>query len=443
MHPLLQLKLESSTADALPLDDAAANLLQSQLHNLAGVPLPAHADLCSALHLFVREDKEETEEIRKLNTDHRLPTRILADLATERERSVWRTCYESGLHELLSVELLDALAAQIKSTLDGHVGTGVRQGGCGDAAAAAAAGCAIAGAAANDGAGPGDAASDRLPVVLGGPVGTGGGSGDAAAAAAAAAAANDSASRVDPGVAYAASVRLPVVLEIGAGNGVLAYHLASRLAGVATVVATDDGSSKIQTVCDVGKLSAADALSIYEPVVVVCSWMPSGVDFSQEVRSCSSVQQLILLGETNSNTCKPSIITLGHPWTAHTYHVLLCFPNEKKRMHHHALSDDVMQYNPGGSSWATWGVVPTMGCGRCDMDRTGCERCDYGIYDETPKPYTEQGFERTHLENIMKCKCHVCCFFFCYFFAVIAVCCWVEVYCSSVVLLRLLHPARF
>ena len=86
--------------------------------------------------------------------------------------------------------------------------------------------------------------------------------------------------------------------------------------------------------------------------------MPSGIDFTREIRQCPSVQQMILLGETDSSTC--------------------------------------------GNMWATWGVVPTMGCARCNQDPDGCERCDYGIYPETIPFYTEDGFARHQLSDISR-----------------------------------------
>jgi hypothetical protein len=92
---------------------------------------------------------------------------------------------------------------------------------------------------------------------------------------------------------------LPVVLECGAGNGVLAFHLSQRLKGVATVVATDDFSSKIAAVTEVHHLSCKQALERYQPAMVICSWMPSGTDFTGDMRACPSVHDIVLLGPVN------------------------------------------------------------------------------------------------------------------------------------------------
>ena len=57
--------------------------------------------------------------------------------------------------------------------------------------------------------------------------------------------------------------------------------------------ATDDGSSKIKPVMEVLPLAYTDALSTLQPAVVVCAWMPSGVDFSKAIRTCPTVLEMV------------------------------------------------------------------------------------------------------------------------------------------------------
>ena len=326
---MLELTLESGVADAPPLSPAAASLLASQIESVADAPLPANARLHEALYGVPVEASSHAED-DKPAAEHRLPARIITGLATDVERTTWRACYEAGLHELLSAELLDAIAVHITAALLTHPN------------AAATAEQAAGGASA----GLGDAAGDA---------------------------------------------GLPLVLEIGAGNGALSYHLAARLKGIARVVvsapvymrisvvpchaswrsrhlsrqaplgpgifckvsewtdclprilsislfcifcqnhatllhqflafslsrflafylsyftrardnhlqcyirsqATDDGSSKIKPVMEVLPLAYTDALSTLQPAVVVCAWMPSGVDFSKAIRTCPTVLEMV------------------------------------------------------------------------------------------------------------------------------------------------------
>lgn len=275
-------QLEGAVADAAPLSADATALLRAQLQggeaNEVGEELPEHGAVCAVLQLC---------------TDHcappppgaaRLPPRIVAGVASERERSMWRAWYESGVHEVLTRQLVDALAERVLPLLRKAT--------------------------------PGDAS-------------------------------------IVPGAATAAPV-LPVVLECGAGNGVLARHLAARLRGAARVVAVDDFSSRIGTLAPVEQLDCAAALRKYAPDVVLASWMPAGVDWTEAVRACASVRGYVLLGEADSSTC--------------------------------------------GDLWATWGVLPPVGCARCDFE--GCGRCDTGLDEDSVAPFKEDGFARASLESV-------------------------------------------
>ena len=78
-----------------------------------------------------------------------------------------------------------------------------------------------------------------------------------------------------------AGVSQPTILEVGAGNGMLAHHLARRLEGRACVVAVDDGSSRIATQAEVHVLDQATALERFAPQIVLACWMPVCHNFEE------------------------------------------------------------------------------------------------------------------------------------------------------------------
>lgn len=49
------------------------------------------------------------------------------------------------------------------------------------------------------------------------------------------------------------------------------------------------------------------ALSAFRPRLVICSWMPMGVDWSRAFRNCDDVDEYVLLGEADDGSC-------GHLW---------------------------------------------------------------------------------------------------------------------------------
>ena len=97
-----------------------------------------------------------------------------------------------------------------------------------------------------------------------------------------------------------AGVAQPTILEVGAGNGMLTYHLARRLEGRARVVAVDDGSSRIATQAEVHLLDQASALARFAPQIVLACWMPSGCDWTAGFRACASVREYLLLGHPSA-----------------------------------------------------------------------------------------------------------------------------------------------
>ena len=93
-----------------------------------------------------------------------------------------------------------------------------------------------------------------------------------------------------------AGVAQPTILEVGAGSGMLAFHLRQRLEGRAHVVAVDDCSSHIARRGEVHVLDQATALGQFAPQIVLASWMPSGCDWTAGFRACASVREYLLLG---------------------------------------------------------------------------------------------------------------------------------------------------
>ena len=117
-----------------------------------------------------------------------------------------------------------------------------------------------------------------------------------------------------------------IILEIGAGDGRLSHFLRNEFThsvqerktvtkNIPKVIATDDGSWEINHVGPVEKLNAQQALSKYcadatnQQVIIICSWMPNGFDWTYLFRYYN-VYEYILIGESDDGNC-------GHVW--HTW----------------------------------------------------------------------------------------------------------------------------
>ena len=120
------------------------------------------------------------------------------------------------------------------------------------------------------------------------------------------------------------SLSLPagsVVLELGSGSGRLAHFLRRELVGSGLrVVATDSGRWNLKRKDNLGAgaeavetLSYGQALTKYQPTVVITAWMPMGVDWSATIRSTSSVQEYLLVGEADDGCCGHNWYTWGNP----------------------------------------------------------------------------------------------------------------------------------
>jgi len=138
-----------------------------------------------------------------------------------------------------------------------------------------------------------------------------------------------------------------VVLDVGAGDGLLAHFLRQyfqdetessnrnhrgKAAGrdgsrpartrrrkpgkVPTIIATDDGSWRISPVAPVESRSAEDAIKYFsrdgvQQVIVICSWMPMGEDWSHGFRQ-GGVHEYILIGEADDGQCGENWTTWGN-----------------------------------------------------------------------------------------------------------------------------------
>jgi hypothetical protein len=139
-----------------------------------------------------------------------------------------------------------------------------------------------------------------------------------------------------------------VIVDVGAGDGILVHFLNQYIRGersngfkngnnmkvmkpspprkketaLPTIVATDDGSWKIHPKANVERLSVSEALQKYNPfdkhgkrrhqLIVICSWMPMGIDWTQEMRD-NNVDEYILIGECDDGNCGDNWLTFGNP----------------------------------------------------------------------------------------------------------------------------------
>ena len=196
-------------------------------------------------------------------------------------------CEENGAYELVTQELVDALATHIERRA-----TAATSAAASTAAAAADAAAAVAAAEASE---------------------------EAA----------DAAGLLDWSGACDDAASLPAdftgffrVLEAGAGNGELAHYLRRALheRGVpVSLVACDDGSWPLprsdsgRTFGRVERMDHRTALHSYRPHLVLVSWMPMGVDWTADFRACGSVGEYILLGECYDGAAGHNWHTWGNP----------------------------------------------------------------------------------------------------------------------------------
>ncbi|MDD5623986.1 MAG: hypothetical protein PHI23_04740, partial [Candidatus Peribacteraceae bacterium] len=94
--------------------------------------------------------------------------------------------------------------------------------------------------------------------------------------------------------------QMSTVLEVGAGDGRLTDALREQLAkqGIDNVrmIAVDSNEWDIKPTAPVERMEYQEALQTYHPQIVLCSWMPSLSDWTEEFRGTPSVQEYILIG---------------------------------------------------------------------------------------------------------------------------------------------------
>ena len=105
------------------------------------------------------------------------------------------------------------------------------------------------------------------------------------------------------------------VLEAGAGNGKLTHFLKERINSLnikdINFIATDSGDWNIKPIFSVEQININEALNKYNPEVVLFSWMPYKIDYTQIIRNCESVNEYILIGESDYGCCGNSWLTWG------------------------------------------------------------------------------------------------------------------------------------
>lgn len=142
-----------------------------------------------------------------------------------------------------------------------------------------------------------------------------------------------------------------VILEVGAGNGRLAHFLKEKIDKLVPdsikIVACDNyvtwNNMKTSPLFPVENISHKEALQKYKPKIVICSWMPPQSDLTKDFRTVESVDQYILIGETDYGCC--------------------------------------------GNAWETWGV-------------TGYNVTDNEAVKDGVPPYEKDGYDKTTLESL-------------------------------------------
>ena len=140
--------------------------------------------------------------------------------------------------------------------------------------------------------------------------------------------------------------RRTLIVDVGAGDGLLIQFIQEYMEqriekkshlsktqqkrypdSIPTLIATDDGSwgifakanvdkmsveDAIHTYCSTNNINKADGDKYYDEIIVLCSWMPMGQDWSQMFRN-ANVDEYILIGEADDGTCGHNWETWGNP----------------------------------------------------------------------------------------------------------------------------------
>jgi|GEM_PF-3243088 len=113
-----------------------------------------------------------------------------------------------------------------------------------------------------------------------------------------------------------------VILEVGAGSGALSHFLNARLKSIGSAsrcIATDPdhrpaprqrcGIAARDGMYQVECLDCTSALAKYNPAMVLCSWMPMDLDWSDAFRNYA--EEYVLVGESDFGACGHNQLTWG------------------------------------------------------------------------------------------------------------------------------------
>jgi len=110
-----------------------------------------------------------------------------------------------------------------------------------------------------------------------------------------------------------------VILEVGAGNGRLTHFLRQyldvKLSGKIKMIASDSGEWKLKSNFPVEAIGHEEALKQYNPQIVIFSWMPYQEDYTDDFRATESVEEYLLIGETDGGCCGHEWFTWGNDWS--------------------------------------------------------------------------------------------------------------------------------
>lgn len=98
-----------------------------------------------------------------------------------------------------------------------------------------------------------------------------------------------------------------IILETGAGNGRLSHFLRQMLSkktpGRFSLIAVDNGSWNIPPRFPIQRLNNEEAIERYKPAIIITSWMPNGDDWTALYRTSPTVEEYLLIGETEGGHC--------------------------------------------------------------------------------------------------------------------------------------------
>lgn len=105
------------------------------------------------------------------------------------------------------------------------------------------------------------------------------------------------------------------ILEVGAGTGKLSHFLNQGVRRLVDerleIIATDSGSWGLGAHHPVACMDHGEAFNRYRPDIVIASWMPDNIDWTQDMRNTSSVVEYLLIGEGAGGNCGDDWLTWG------------------------------------------------------------------------------------------------------------------------------------